>query len=443
MGNPRRAILRLSLPMILAMSVQTLYNFVDAIWVSGIGANALAAVGFFFPFHFMIMALATGIGVGGSAAVSRRIGAEDREGARHVANHTYVLMLGVSLLITLPAVWLAPRIFAALGAGPVTPMASGYGRIMFAATLIVFFNNIASALLRGEGDVRRVMNVMLLGAGINIFLDPVFIYLLGLGVNGAAWATVVSMVVSAIILFFWIYIRKSTWVSVSYSGFRIRKGILHDILRVGLPSTVQHMAMSFSMFLLNAVAVTVGGTDGVAVLSTGWRVATFAILPLMGIATAVTSVTGAAFGGRDIPRLKAAFHYAIRIGLMIELAVAAATFLLAEPLARIFTLSEESFRLRPDLIVFIRTMCIYYPATAFGMLSSAMFQGTGKGLNALAVTVFRTLVMSAPMAWLLAVIFQMGLPGLWWGVVSGNITGAVVAYAWARWSIGHMPRDLV
>ena len=123
-GNPRSAILRLSLPMILALSVQTLYNFVDAIWVSGIGADALAAVGFFFPFHFMIMAVASGIGVGGGSAVSRYIGAMDRRGAQEIATHSHVLALVIGTAITLPAFLWAPEIFAALGAGPVVPLAT-------------------------------------------------------------------------------------------------------------------------------------------------------------------------------------------------------------------------------------------------------------------------------------------------------------------------------
>jgi len=93
LGDPKKAIITLSLPMIVAMSVQTIYNVVDAIWVSGLGADALSAVGFFFPFFFMLMAIATGIGIGGSSAVSRRIGARDKKGADNVAAHTVVIML--------------------------------------------------------------------------------------------------------------------------------------------------------------------------------------------------------------------------------------------------------------------------------------------------------------------------------------------------------------
>lgn len=434
-GNPRSAILRLSLPMILAMSVQTLYNFVDAIWVAGIGADALAAVGFFFPFHFMIMAIASGIGVGGGSAVSRYIGALDRGGAQKIAAHSHVLVLLIGTAVTVPTFFWAPQIFAVLGAGPVVPLATAYGRVMFAATLVVFFAHVSMALLRAEGDVKRAMTAMLLGAGLNIILDPLFIYGLRMGVAGAAWATVISMSLTALLLCRWICFHKDMWITVTLKKFRFQRNALKDIFTVGFPSAIQHMAMSLSMLILNMVAVIAGGTDGVAVFSTGWRVATFATLPLLGIATAVTSVTAAAYGGKDFSRLDNAFQYAVRLGFTIEIVVAAVTFLAADFIAGWFTFSASSVHLRPDLVQFLRTMCVFYPSTAFGMLSSAMFQGIGRGMNALAVTVVRTLVLAVPMAWLLAIHLELGLTGLWWGVVVGNITGAAIAWTWARHSI--------
>jgi putative MATE family efflux protein len=435
LGNPKKAIVKLSMPMIVAMSVQTLYNFVDALWVSGLGPDALSAVGFFFPFLFMIMALATGLGVGGGAAISRRIGAADKPGADRVAAHTCVLMFIAALTITVPFFISAPHIFAAMGAGQVAPMATAYGRILFIGTLIIFFSNIASALMRAEGDVKRAMYAMMLGAGLNIVLDPIFIYVLHLGVPGAAWATLISLTISSALLFRWLCILKVTFITISLRHFSFHKAIIKDIFRVGIPSSVQQLAMAFSTFLLNLIAVRVGGTDGVAVYTTGWRVAMFAILPLLGMATAVTSVAGAAYGGKEYQKLDNAYMYAIRIGLFIELAVGAATFILAPYIASLFTMAPGAERIRADLVHFLHTMCIYYPATSFGMLSSAMFQGTGKGLNSLMLTLIRTIFMAIPLAYVFAVILGMRLSGIWWGIVAGNIIGALIAFTWGRYFV--------
>ena len=432
LGNPKKAIIKLSIPMIVAMSVHTLYNFVDGLWVAGLGPDALSAVGFFFPFFFLIMALSAGIGVGGSAAISRMIGAKDKKNADAVASHTMVLMVIAAIVLALPFFIFAPTIFARLGAGPVTTMAGEYARIIFGGTLIIFFGQVTSALLRGEGDVKRAMTVMMISSGLNIILDPIFIYLLKLGVAGAAWATMVSICFSSGYLFYWFFIKKDTYVSIKFRGFRFRKAILSEILKVGIPVSFQQMTMSIAMLILNLIAVKAGGTDGVAIFTTGWRVVLFATLPLYGIATAVVSVTGAAFGGKAFKKLDIGYMYAIKIGVVIELVMAVITFILAPQIAWLFTFTQESIRIRADLINFLRIMCIFYPAVSPGMLSSAMFQGTGKGTYSLAVTFTRTILLGIPLAYCFAVILGLQLTGLWWGVVLGNSLGAMIAFTWGR-----------
>jgi len=438
LGNPKKAIIRLSVPMIVAVSVQTLYNFVDAIWVSGLGADALSAVGFFFPFHFMIMALSAGLGVGGASAVSRRIGGRDKKGVDEVGAHTCVIMIIISLVITIPLFLLIPKIFAAMGAEQVTSTATVYARILFSGTLIFFFAHVAGALLRAEGDVKRAMYAMLAGSVLNIILDPIFIYVLDLGVAGAAWATLISVTAASSFIFYWLCIRQDTYISISFRRFRFKKDIIHDVYRVGLPASVQQMTMAFSVFILNVIAVRAGGTDGVAVYTTGWRVVMFAVLPLLGMATAVVSVTGAAFGGNDYEKLDKAFSYSVKLGMIIELCVAAVIFITAPLIARIFTFADESLHLRTDIITFLRTMCIYFPSTAFGIFSSAMFQGTAKGIYSLFATTIRTIFLTAPIAYILALTLNWGLSGIWWGIVISNILGASIAYIWARSYIKHL-----
>ncbi|MQY59456.1 MAG: MATE family efflux transporter [Clostridia bacterium] len=432
LGEPKRAIIRLALPMITAMLVQTIYNFVDAIWVSGLGADALSAVGFFFPFFFMTMAIATGIGLGGGSAISRRIGARDKRGADNVAVHTVVIMFLAAVFLTVPLFIFAERIFTLLGAGRTLAMAVSYARIMFAGTLIIFFVNIANAILRSEGSVKRAMFAMSLGAGINIVLDPIFIYTFGLGVAGAAWATILSLFITSLLLFNWLFLKKDSYVSFSFRKFRFNREIVRDILRVGLPASAQQLSMSFTMLMINLILVRIGGTDGVAIYVTGWRVATVAILPLLGIATAVVSVSGAAFGEGAFKKINIAFMHALKIGIIIEVVVGIAVFFLAPQITAVFTRAQGANRIASDLIVFLRIMCFFYPATAFGMFSSSMFQGVGKGINALIATIVRTVLLTLLFTTLFTFILDMGLMGVWFGIVMGNTIGAVVAFLWAK-----------
>jgi putative MATE family efflux protein len=432
LGDPKRAIIKLALPMIAAMSVQTIYNLVDAIWVSGLGADALAAIGFVFPFFFLAMGLSNGLGIGAGSAISRRIGARDKTGVDNVAVHTLIIMLLLTVLFTIPLFAFTDELFVLIGAGKTADMAIAYARVIFAGSIFIFFTNVANAILRGEGDARRAMYAMALGAGLNIILDPVFIYTLGLGVAGAAWATLISLAITSIIMLNWLLFKKDTYVSLKFSGFKFDKDINKDIFRVALPASVMQLSMSLTMLIMNLIIVMVGNTDGVAVYSTGWRVVTIAILPLMGVATAVVPVTGAAFGAQSYEKVSIAHLYATKIGLMIETVIGVATFILAPQIAAVFTQAAGAAHIAPELIIFFRIISLFYPTVSFGMLSSSLFQGTGKGMYALLVTILRTLILTPLFAALFAFNLELGLVGVWWGLVAANTIGPAVAFTWAR-----------
>ena len=442
LGDPKKAVIKLALPMIAAMSMQTIYNLVDAVWVSGLGADALAAIGFVFPFFFLVIGLSNGLGIGAGSAISRRIGAQDKRGADNVAVHALIMMLLLTVLFTIPFYAFTDELFVLIGAGNTADMAIAYARIIFAGSIFIFFTNIANAILRGEGDARRAMYAMTLGAGLNIILDPIFIYSFGLGVAGAAWATIVSLAITSIIMLNWLLFKKDTYVSFKFDDFKFDKDIVKDIFRVGLPAAVMQLSMSLTLLIMNLIIVQVDSTDGVAVFSTGWRVVTIAILPLMGIATAVVSVTGAAFGARSFDKVSFVHLYATKLGLIIESVIGVATFILAPQIAAIFTQAEGMAHIASELTFFLRIICLFYPSVSFGMLSSSLFQGTGKGMYALILTVLRTLILTPLFAALFAFNFDFGLNGVWWGLVVANVIGPAVAFAWARLYIQGLMREM-
>ncbi len=440
LGDPRRAVVRLSLPMMAAMFVQSLYNMVDAIWVAGLGSEALAAVGLFFPFMMGMTALATGLGVGGSSAVSRRIGAQDKSGAERAAFLT--LALGIFLSFPfLAGVPLAPRIFVLLGArGEAAGGAAAYGRILFGGALVLFFANLATALLRGEGDARRAMYAILLGGILNIGLDPLFIYAFRLGVAGAAWATLASLFASALLLSLWLFFRPTTYLRLSLRKLRWDSPLVLEILAVGLPASLAQLSMSLAMLVVNGILLRVGGERAVAVFGTGWRVVTLGTIPMNGMATGVTAVTAAAFGACDGGKLRTAYFYAIRLGVLIQLGIASFVALAAPVLSLLFTYSPGSADLRPDLVAFLRWMCLFLPTVPLGMLTSAMFNGVKMGVRALLLTFLRTVVLQALGGWALGVALGLGERGVWWGIITANVLMAWVGFTWGQHTVAALSR---
>ncbi len=440
LGEPRRAILKLSTPMIIAMLVHAFYNIADGFWVAGLGADALASVGLFFPFFFIIIALGMGIGIGGSSAISRRIGSNDKKEADNTAEHTIILGFIVSIVISISAFPFLDDIMKAFSGEnrQVAEMATDYSKIFFLGTPILIFSNIASSILRGEGDAKRAMYGILLGSVLNIILDPLFIYTFKLGVAGAAIASVLSMAVSSLLFIYWMFSKKDTYLDISIQNFKYNGKILGEILSVGIPSTLAQLSMSISMIVLNKIVVLVGNTDGIAVFTSGWRIVMVATTPILGLATGVTAVAGAAFGAKNEKKLRIAYLYSVKFGVLIELVAAFLVFFFTEEISYIFTYSKGAARISEELIGFLKITTLFYLVVPPGILTSAMFRGIDKGFNSLIVTLIRTFVFQIPLAYILGTYLDFGLTGVWWGIVSGNVIATIFTFSWGYKTVNHI-----
>lgn len=431
-GDPKKAVIELAWPMIVAMILLSVYQVVDAVWVAGLGPDELAAVGFVAPVFMVLIGLGIGLGAGATSAVARCIGAGNRAGADNVALHAVLISLVLSAVLTVPLVVFAEPIFLLLGAGGVAGLAAEYGAIVFAGAVFVLFTNISYAVLRGEGDTRRTMYAMGLSSVLNMILDPLLIYQAGLGIAGAAYATVISIASVSALLCYWFFVRRDTYVSLHPAEFTYDREATADILKVGFPASLEFLLMSAVTIILNAILVTVGGTDAVAVYTSGWRVVMFAIIPIIGLGTAVTAVSGAAYGARRFERMETVHRFAITLGMGIGIATSAITWILAPYIVVLFTYAPESAHLAAPIVAFLRTMCFFYPFVPPGAISSSVFQGAGKGFTSLSLNILRSFVFIAVFAYILAITLVWGPGGVWWGIVLGDIIGSVAAYGWAR-----------
>ena len=235
-GDPKKAIISLSGPMIIAMLLMSSYNVVNAIWVVGLGSDALAAIGFISPIFMVLLGLGTGIGAGATSAIARRIGADDRNGASNNAVHALIISLILSVIVTLPLVLFAEPIAILFGAGKTAGLAVAYGQVLFAGSFFIIFVNVAYGILRAEGDARRTMYAMVAASLLNIVLDPILIYGLGLGVAGAAWGTIISLAAASVVLCYWFFIKRDTYVCFSRQNFTPCRSVVSDILYVGIPA---------------------------------------------------------------------------------------------------------------------------------------------------------------------------------------------------------------
>jgi putative MATE family efflux protein len=437
-GDPKTAVWKLSGPMMAAMLLMSLYNLVNAIWVAGLGPDALAAVGFMTPVFMIFIGLGNGLGAGVSSAIARRIGAGDRAGADNSAMNGLVISLVVAVILTVPLVLFAEPIALLFGAGSVAPLAAEYGRVIFTGSIFILFTNIAYSILRGEGDTRRTMYAMAASSVLNAVLDPVLIYGAGLGVAGAAIATVISLAGVSGVLLYWFFGKKDTYISFSFEKFSPEKNTIADILKVGLPASLEYVFMSILSIIVNIILVMVAGTDAVAVYTSGWRLVMFAVIPELAISTTLVAIIGASFGSRNYRKLQTAHSYSVRLGVIIAIGMTGLISLFATQIAYLFTYTEASAYLAPDIARFLRVISLVFLVIPLGLMSVSVFQGTGKGLTSLFLNILRNLAFVAVFVWILAIFLGLGEIGVWSGIVAGNILGGSVAYLWARLYINRL-----
>ncbi|ADC64939.1 MATE efflux family protein [Ferroglobus placidus DSM 10642] len=431
MGDPRKSIPKLSFPIIISNLAFTLYNFADGIWVAGLGAEALSAIGIFFPIFMIFLALSFGLSIGLSSAISRGIGGG--KDVNNIANHGVIIGLIISLFL-LTTHFKLEEILNLVGAREaVLALALNYGRIIVLASPLLVFNSVFVGILNGEGNTKMTMYANVAGSLVNILLDPVFIYILGLGISGAAFASVASMLISLLILIC-VFLTKRSFVRITLPEIRLDFRVIFDILRVGIPSSFSMLTMSVSMAILNSLIVK---TDiyGVAVFTSAWRVLSFGFIPLFGIAAATTAVTGAAYGGKNVEKLKSALLYAVKLAFTVELGIAAAMILLSGKIAYLFTYSEKSEVIYEELVETLKIMPIFLPFAAFGFVSNSTFQGMGKGERVFVITFLRTVVLQLGLAFLFAFVLGLGFFGIVIGVTLGNVLASFVAFLWVIFTV--------
>jgi putative MATE family efflux protein len=430
-GDPKKAIRTLSMPMILSMLLMMVYNLADSIWVAGLGPNSLAALGFVTPLFMMVIGLGNGLGAGANSLISRCIGAKNKKGSDNAAIHSIILTLLVSIILTAVILIFLKDLLLIMGAGASLNLAVQYGQIVFGGLIFLIFTSVASGILRAEGDVKRPMYAMLATAILNIVLDPIFIYYFGWGVSGAAIATLISASISAGLILYWLMFKRDTYVSLSRKDFNASWTVIKDILLVGLPASAEFFVMSILGIVLNIMLVITGGTEAVAVYTAGWRVVMIAMIPAIGIGTAAITVAGAAYGSRRYKNILTALNYSVKLALGVASITAVIIYIFASNIASIFAYSAQSSFMAPSIAAFLQVMCLFIIIVPFGIVASSIFQGMGRGVTSLILTIIREVLFISVFAYFLSFVLGIGQHGVWWGIVIGGAFGCGIAFVWA------------
>ena len=428
-GDPKKAINKLALPIIASMLLIMANNIIDSIWVAGLGAEPLAALGYVTPLFMILIGIGNGIGAGGNSLISRYIGAENHKSANNAAIHNFILGVIISIAVSAILLGLLKPLLIVMGAEAVLSYAMEYGIVIFSFSFAMLLPPIFGGAFRAEGDVKRATLPLAITAITNMCIDPIFIYTLNLGVAGAAWATVIAHIFSVGVMLYWMFIKKDTYLKYNRENFKNDFGMYKDILVVGIPASLEQLILSALTIVVNLMLTLVSGPVAVAVYTAGWRIVNIGMLPAIGVGTAAISVAGVAYGSRKYENLRVTARYAVKVALIASIVVCILLYVFANQIAVIFSYSQSSAHLAPLIASFMQIMCLFILYVPFGASAGNVFQGVGKGTISFILTAFREFVLVLIVAYVLGFTFHMGEFGIYCGMLLGGGIGSLICYA--------------
>ncbi|MCF6238541.1 MAG: MATE family efflux transporter, partial [Candidatus Marinimicrobia bacterium] len=255
-ANPRKAIWTLGLPVMMGMAVQTLYSIVDMFFVARISVNAIAALAFNLPLFWLAMGISFGLGTGVTAVIARFIGAKDHEKATNVAEHGLLLGLMIGGLFSTIGLIFGEEILLLLGTpDELLVNTLDYFHVIAGGFIFMITGIFLRSIFSGEGDTKTPVKIQVTSTVVNIILDPILIFGLDMGIRGAAWATVLSMLVAVVMYSRVILFKKATLLQLNFSVFKLNFSYFKDIFRIGIPSSVSMIIMSMGGALFNWILV--------------------------------------------------------------------------------------------------------------------------------------------------------------------------------------------
>ena len=405
----RPLLFKFSLPSVIGMVIVALYNFVDTIFVGkGVGADAIAGLTIVLPILIFIIAVGLLTGIGTASIVSRSLGKGDKERALIAAGNSFIINTILNIIFIAIFYFFMDEILQFMGASPaILPYSADYLSIMLFGFIFFSLSINSNNLIRAEGKPRASMYAMIIGAVLNIILDPIFIFVLKMGVRGAAIATVISQISSLVYII--IYFRSSaSMYHFRREVFRPNKPVMREILAIGFPSFLMEIIGSILFLVFIKVVRIYGGDTYIAITGIGIRIIDLVFMPILGISHGFAPIVGFNYGARLYGRVKGI----LKEGLIWTTGVAFVgfIFMVAFPQVLISIFSDDP-ELIKNGITPLRLIAGFAPLWAVPILGGTFFQAIGKPVPAIIINLSRELLIFIPAVIILPMFF--GLLGVW------------------------------
>lgn len=407
-----KLLITMSLPMMISMVVQALYNIVDSVFVSRVSEDALTAVSMAFPLQALCIALGAGMGVGVNALLSKSLGAKDNDMVNKSAlNGLFMTFVSYLVLLVIGIFAVKPFYMIQTDSADIIQYGTDYLSVICCFSFGMFFQFTFERLLQSTGRTFQTMITQTVGAVTNIILDPIFIFgLFGVpafGVKGAAIATVIGQIIAAILALI-MNIKVNTDIDFSLKGFKPDIKIIGMIYKVGLPSIIMQSIGSVMVFCLNKILIVFSST-AVAVFGVYFKLQSFVFMPVFGLNNGLIPIMAYNYGAKKKDRM----IKTIKCGLLIAFSIMSVGMVVFELFPdAILALFEASDNMLAMGKVALRTIAIHFPIAAICIVLGSAFQALGNAVYSMFVSIARQLVVLIPVAYALSKLGNVNY--VWW-----------------------------
>ena len=430
-GDIKKQLWSLSWPMMLSVFFYTLYNIVDAYWVSKLSPEAIAAVSISQITLFLMISVGFGITVGSGVIMSMDIGAKNKDGAERVLGQSFVLTAIAGVFFTVVALLFREQLLTVSGAaGDIFQPALEYFTITSAGSILFFILITIMFAFNAQGDTFTLTKLFAVSTAINLVMDPILIFghfgFPALGISGAAYSTLVSQAAFIAIAMYTLSSPKRT-ISFHFKNLTFNWVSVKKVLKIGIPAAMTQVINPIGMAALTYIAAHGFAEAGAIAFSLGMRIEFFAYLPAIGYGFGAMAMIGQAMGAEDLPRAKKVLRMTLLYGAGIALGLGICIAVFAHPIIDIFTKDPEVTALA---ITYMRSVVFSYCFLAAMMVEANAFQAMGKSWPGFWIAALRYLVLSIPISYVSITYLGWPIEGMWAAIIIGNVGAAVVGYIW-------------
>lgn len=420
-------VLSMSLPMVLSMAVNSLYNIVDSYFVAKISENAMTALSLVYPVQNLISSIAVGFSIGINAVIAFHLGAQEKEKANDAATQGMLLSLLHGILLTIGCIAIIPYFLQIFTSDTeLIKMGIQYSRIVFSFSIAVTIGVGFEKIFQAVGMMNVSMISMASGCIINIILDPILIFGLGpipaMGILGAAIATGIGQTIPVFIYLIF-YIKLSLPVKIDLHRIKLEKELVGRLYSIGIPAALNMGLPSVLISALNGILATYSQAY-VLVLGVYYKLQTFLYLPANGIIQGIRPLVGYNYGAKEYERVQKIYHTALAIACMIMVVGTVLCWVIPGNLIGLFTININTVELG---VTALHIISVGFIISAVSVVSSGTLEGLGKGMPSLMISLLRYIVIIIPVAFGMSRVF--GAVGVWWAFPIAEAVTAVFAYS--------------